>query len=68
MPFDKSFFYTVTWRDAPLIVRKLDTAKLPYSLKSLPWGEIGIVFPDVNVRQYSKVRSIFGYDGEPYLY
>lgn len=69
---EKSFYYITSWDDAATYTRALEAMEIPHSIESpggilpLQPGELAIVFPHLPVRTYSKVRELFGGDGERY--
>lgn len=69
---EKSFYFVVSWSDAKNYVDALKTLGIPHLLEtpeeipSLASGHLAIVFPSLPIRQYAKVRTIFGKDGEAY--
>jgi hypothetical protein len=62
----KSFFYRVAWRDVHILRKSLDELAVPYLLETMGEGDLAIVFPDLNGRQYMSVRKIFRGDGLAY--
>jgi hypothetical protein len=69
---EKSFYFPVPWGDVTFLKEALITMELPFSIEQpsdrleLAAGEVGIVFPDLHVRQYNAVRELFGEHGKRY--
>jgi len=69
---EKSFYYVVTWDDASMLTKTLAALDIQYEVEQpggilpLKDGELAIVFPDLQVRQFNDVRELFGGVGERY--
>ena len=63
---EKSFYYIVPWGKNADIQTALNRLEVPYVIEPDIPGQNRIVFPDVPVRLYSKIRTLFHGDGDPY--
>jgi hypothetical protein len=70
---NKSFYYLSSWDDAAVYSRVLEAMGIPHAVEApggplpIQEGQLAIVFPDLNVRQYNSVRELFGGNGIRYV-
>ncbi len=58
---EKNVQFSVTWREASRILKKIKTSKLRYTVKQLEGKtSIAFVFPKVSVSQYVYLYILFG--------
>lgn len=69
---EKSFYFVLPWSDAKHYTVALKALDVEYLIEtadeipSLEAGQLAIVLPNLPVRIYDKVRTLFGTTGEPY--
>lgn len=66
---EKSFYHTVDWAHARVIIDQLQDIGVPFVVEQpprLPTGQIAVVFPDLPVRQYGVVHRLFDCHGHRY--
>lgn len=61
----KSFYYLIPWSRQKAIKHELVKLMVPFTFETTG-GECVVVFPDLPVRQYAKVRQLFSGDGKAY--
>lgn len=65
----KMLYFITTWRDAKYYIDALNALEIEYTLASpdedmpLNEGELAFVFPSLPIREYVKVRHLFGQSG-----
>ncbi|QRG69090.1 hypothetical protein [Brevibacillus choshinensis] len=58
---EKNVQFSVTWREASRILKKIKTSKLRYTVRQLEGkSSIAFVFPKVSVSQYVYLYILFG--------
>lgn len=69
---DKSFYYVVSALSVAPLSNQLKINRIPHSIETnaelprLQIDELAIVFPDLPVSEYDRVRNMFGEVGECY--
>lgn len=61
-----SFYYTVMWKEAVDLQRKIKDIGVPYKIDAHD-GKVAFLFPDLPVRTYGQIRGIFGTDGKRFI-
>jgi|GEM_PF-1101697 len=64
---EKSLYFSVSWRDAAELARKLRQNKYRYVIKQMPGNQsLHFVFPRVSTSQYLFLQILFGSYGIDY--